>query len=62
MSNNSWTWITGSTSPWGIYGDKFVPDGSNVPGSREGAVGWLVGEEFWLFGGFGYDSYGGSGM
>ena len=60
MNDSTWTWISGSDAPeqLGIYGLKGVPNKSNVPGPRRGAVGWFdsSSEEFWLFGGLGYGS------
>jgi N-acetylneuraminic acid mutarotase len=54
-----WTWIDGSlsTATPGIYGTQGVPAISNAPGARQQAVGWLDSSgNFWLFGGFGFDS------
>ena len=46
----------GSTAP------RAPPAASNVPGARYGAVSWTDSSgNLWLFGGFGYDSTGGSG-
>jgi N-acetylneuraminic acid mutarotase len=54
-----WTWISGSSSTAapGSYGTKGIAASSNTPGAREQAVGWLDSSgNFWLFGGFGFDS------
>jgi N-acetylneuraminic acid mutarotase len=43
----------------GVYGTLGVPSTSNVPGSRNAASNWTDnGGNFWLFGGYGYDSTG----
>lgn len=54
----NWTWVSGSSSinQTGIYGERGVADASNSPGGRQGSVGWTdANENFWLFGGSGYD-------
>ena len=59
LNSGLWTWIggTSSTAAPGTYGIQGVPAASNVPGSRQQAVGWLDSTgNFWLFGGFGFDS------
>jgi len=65
MNDSTWTWISGSdtTNIKGIYGEKGNASIENVPGSREGAAGWLDGlkQEFWMFGGNGH-SYASLGM
>jgi hypothetical protein len=51
-----WAWISGSkyVRQSGSYGTQGIPDPSNVPGAREGAVSWLDPQgNLWLFGGFG---------
>jgi len=61
LSSGVWTWIGGSssTAAAGTYGLQGVPAGSNFPGAREQAAGWLDSSgNFWLFGGFGFDSSG----
>ena len=61
LDSGVWTWIGGSssTAASGTYGTQDVPALSNVPGAREQAVGWLDSSgDFWLFGGFGFDSSG----
>jgi hypothetical protein len=43
----------------GVYGTLGVPAAGNIPGSRSRAVGWTdSSDNFWLFGGFGYDANG----
>jgi N-acetylneuraminic acid mutarotase len=54
-----WVWTGGSSSTvaYGIYGTQGIPANSNVPGAREQAAGWVDSSgNFWLFGGFGFDS------
>jgi N-acetylneuraminic acid mutarotase len=56
-----WSWIAGSSSTAtpGSYGTQGIPAISSVPGAREQATGWVDGSgNFWLFGGFGFDSSG----
>ena len=54
-----WTWEFGNnaaTRP-GLYGTRGTPSGSNAPGGRRSAVGWIdPSGNFWLFGGDGADS------
>ncbi|MGA3334023.1 MAG: chitobiase/beta-hexosaminidase C-terminal domain-containing protein [Terracidiphilus sp.] len=62
--NGEWAWMGGSSSVplWGggwpgIYGTLGLPAAANIPGSREGSIGWTDSNgNFWLFGGFGVDS------
>jgi hypothetical protein len=59
LGSGVWTWIGGSsaTAASGTYGARGVAAGGNAPGAREQAVGWLDSSgNFWLFGGFGFDS------
>ena len=65
-----WFWVSGSdeisnpndTVIAGVYGTKGVPDENNVTGARESAVPWIDSlGNVWLFGGFGFDGYGGYG-
>ena len=60
MNDSTWTWISGNNTAnqKGVYGEKGKANPSNCPGGRYAAVGWYdsLREEFWLFGGFGYDS------
>jgi len=57
VNDSTWTWISGSNTRnrVGVYGTKGEASIENVPGSREGAVGWYdsLREEFWLFCGYG---------
>jgi N-acetylneuraminic acid mutarotase len=56
-----WTWVSGSDTAdqAGTYGTQGQAGPLNVPGARTGAVSWLdPGGNFWLFGGYGYDSSG----
>ncbi|HYV91479.1 MAG TPA: kelch repeat-containing protein [Chitinophagales bacterium] len=62
VAGNTWTWIKGEgigNIP-GVYGTKGIPGMSNHPGSRGfGMASWVdTSGNFWLFGGFGLDSYG----
>jgi N-acetylneuraminic acid mutarotase len=46
-----------------VYGTKGQPAATNMPGARSAAVAWTdASGNFWLFGGFGYDSAGGIGV
>jgi hypothetical protein len=59
LGSGVWTWISGSPSTVaaGSYGTKGVAATGNTPGAREQAAGWLDSSgNFWLFGGFGFDS------
>lgn len=59
----NWTWVSGDTvQSVGVYGIKGTATAANKPGSRSGAVTWTdrVGN-LWLFGGLGFDEYGGWG-
>ena len=61
LGTSVWTWIggTSATAVPGNYGTQGVPSLSNAPGAREQAAGWLDSSgNFWLFGGFGFDSSG----
>ena len=63
-SNGEWTWMGGSdvAKQLGIYG-TLGPATNNTPGARFGTVTWVDSSgNFWLFGGFGYDSNGSNGM
>ena len=56
-----WTWVFGSSTvdQWGVYGTQGVAAGTNIPGARNSHVSWTDSTgNFWLFGGFGYDSVG----
>jgi N-acetylneuraminic acid mutarotase len=59
-----WTWEGGSNSvnASGVYGTQGAASASNVPGARFSSTSWSDSSgTFWLFGGAGYDSSGGSG-
>src|ERR1019366_9111338 len=62
-SNGEWTWMGGpqlttSANP-GVYGTRGVAAASNFPSGRDSAFTWTDRSgNFWLFGGFGYDSLG----
>jgi hypothetical protein len=61
LGTGVWTWISGSSSAAapGTYGTQGIPSVDNAPGARAQAVGWLDSSgNFWLFGGFGFDSTG----
>ncbi|NHI91836.1 MAG: galactose oxidase [Candidatus Lokiarchaeota archaeon] len=52
--HNSWTWISGSNSvnQLGVYGEKGVTDGNNIPGGRDRSTSSVAPDgSFWLFGG-----------
>jgi N-acetylneuraminic acid mutarotase len=60
-----WTWISGNQGLYwhGSYGTKGIPDPANKPGARSGAVRWTdAAGSLWLFGGWGYDSAGSTGL
>jgi hypothetical protein len=58
MSGSSTVAVTASDNA-GVYGTQGVPAATNVPGRREAAVSWKDSSgNFWLFGGYGYDSTG----
>jgi len=53
-NTSEWTWISGSSTAGasGVYGTQGVAGTGNVPGAREGAVGWTDDSgDLWLFGG-----------
>jgi N-acetylneuraminic acid mutarotase len=59
--SNQWTWISGSNmgNQKGIYGSIGVPDASNMPGARSSSISWIDSKDnFWFFGGWGYDANG----
>jgi hypothetical protein len=63
IASNQWTWISGANVAGqdGIYGTLGAPAASNVPGSRDSAVGWAdTSGNLWLFGGYGFDATAGS--
>jgi N-acetylneuraminic acid mutarotase len=59
-----WTWEGGSktVNATGAYGTQGTGSASNVPAGRQSATSWTDSAgKFWLFGGVGYDSTGGTG-
>ena len=65
-STAQWTWMAGSNVPGGgysgTYGTLGVPSSSNLPGSLVSPTTWVDHSgNFWLFGGFTYDSSEGNG-
>jgi N-acetylneuraminic acid mutarotase/ribosomal protein S11 len=69
-ATNQWTWMSGSSTVtcgvWcgnsGVYGTLGMPAAGNLPGGREYAANWTDGNgNLWLFGGNGFDAYGGFG-
>jgi N-acetylneuraminic acid mutarotase len=64
-SAGEWTWMGGANfaNQQGTYGTLHVADAGNIPGARFQAVTWVdASGNFWLFGGFGYDSTGKNGL
>ena len=64
-STGEWTWQGGPdteadpTTAQGVYGTQGQPAASNLPGPRSSAMTWTdASGNFWMFGGFGYDSIG----
>ncbi len=60
-SGGEWTWVAGSkmTGSHGTFGTKGTPSPSNIPSSRQSSKTWVdSSDNFWLFGGIGYDSVG----
>lgn len=56
FSNGQWTWMGGSNigDQAGVYGTQGTAAPGNVPGARQGAVGWTdESGNLWLFGGYG---------
>jgi hypothetical protein len=57
-SAGQWTWM-GADSVTGMYGREGSAAASNIPGARESAASWTdAAGNFWMFGGFGFDSTG----
>mgnify|MGYP006289257199 CR=1 FL=1 len=57
----NWTWVSGSDTvdQSGTYGTKGTADSGNIPGGRNQSISWIDGDgNFWLFGGYGFDSDG----
>jgi N-acetylneuraminic acid mutarotase len=61
---SNWTWMSGANTinQSGTYGTKGTAAPANVPGARRNTISWIDSTgNFWLFGGFGYDSAGSNG-
>ena len=61
ISTDMWTWQSGSdtVNQLADYGTQGVADVNNIPGSRQGAVGWTDDDGyFWMLGGNGYNASG----
>jgi len=59
-----WTWKAGSNAAnaSGLYGTQGTASANSLPGARNGTSSWTDSSgNFWLFGGVGYDSIGGTG-
>jgi len=57
-NTSEWTWLHGSQflDQLGFYGTIGAPSATNIPGSRQGAMGWIENNgNIWLFGGYGRD-------
>lgn len=66
FSGGQWTWMGGSSSGTqtepGIYGTLGQASAANQPGARRSAASWSdAAGSFWLYGGYGLDSYGHAG-
>lgn len=62
-NGSSWSWISGSDTinQTGNYGVQGTAEAANVPGARNYGVSWVGSNgNFWLFGGIGIDSTGGT--
>lgn len=66
---NEWTWIGGSNTVSGTYGNPGVygtlgmPAPGNIPGGRDSGATWTDSQgDFWLFGGEGLDANGNWGV
>ncbi len=62
FDGTNWIWVSGSNvrSQPGVYDSATAAD--NVPGARQYAISWADSNgNFWLFGGYGYDSTGTAG-
>ena len=58
-ATNQWTWVGGPSTAGGlgVYGTQGTAAAANLPGARDAAMGWVDSAgNFWLFGGYGYDS------
>jgi N-acetylneuraminic acid mutarotase len=59
ITSGEWTWMNGPNivNQIGTYGTQGTPALANVPGGRSDLFSWTdPSGNFWLFGGFGYDS------
>jgi Kelch motif len=59
-----WTWLSGgiTDNASGVYGTTGSAATSDVPGARYDSNSWIDSSgNFWIFGGYGYDSDGGAG-
>lgn len=64
-SANQWTWMHGSNQDdeTGSYGIQGIPDSNNKPGARGTTFCFKdQNNNFWLFGGYGYNAGGGPGL
>jgi hypothetical protein len=64
LASNEWAWVNGSNvvNQKGTYGTLGTAAAGNAPGARGSAVSWKdAAGNFWLFGGYGYDSAGATG-
>ena len=60
-STQQWAWVSGAKTinASGAYGTLGTGSTTNVPGARQSALSWTDSAgNFWLFGGYGYDSTG----
>src|SRR5467141_174353 len=63
IGGNAWTLVSGGANQKGSYGTLGVAAASNIPGARWGATSRMdASGKVWLFGGFGYDSAGTTGL
>jgi len=63
IASKTWTQLAGGANEAGVYGTKGTAAAANLPGGRWGATGKLdASGNFWLFGGFGDDSTGATGL
>jgi N-acetylneuraminic acid mutarotase len=61
VATGQWSWISGAdtANASATYGSQGVATAGTVPGARKWAVSWTdAAGNFWLFGGYGYDSTG----
>jgi N-acetylneuraminic acid mutarotase len=60
-TNSEWTWVSGGVvaNATGVYGTQGTAAVGNVLGGRDAGSSWVDSSgNFWLFGGYGYDSTG----